>query len=310
MPDDTHDTQMTVHEREQYLPRPVRESTELSVDVVVHRLETIENLMRRAMKPSVDYGVIPGTGSRPTLLKAGAEKLCVMFRLSPQYTTIKTYEGHHLSVESACRMIAPDGSLLGEANAICSTMESKYAYRKAEKTCPSCGKQAIIKGKAEYGGGWLCWKKKNGCGAQFLDDEPTIISQPTGRVPNEDLPDLYNTVIRIAEKRALIAAVRLVTGCSSIFDEEMPVKEDAPEPQDEPRHPQTKDDYPELTAWKNTVATCKTLEDFNGAIPGMSKEQALRLAQWRMLGKAAVAEGWHWSRDANKFEAPPVPAGA
>jgi len=35
------------------------------------------------------------------------------------------------------------------------------------KVCPECGKQTVIKGKAEYGGGWLCWKKKGGCGAKF-----------------------------------------------------------------------------------------------------------------------------------------------
>ena len=39
-----------------------------------------------------------------------------------------------------------------------------------EPSCPSCGKKgAIIKGKEEYGGGYLCYKKKGGCGAKFKD---------------------------------------------------------------------------------------------------------------------------------------------
>lgn len=38
------------------------------------------------------------------------------------------------------------------------------------KECPECEVKAIIKGKAEYGGGHVCWKQKGGCGAKFNDD--------------------------------------------------------------------------------------------------------------------------------------------
>lgn len=193
-----------------------------SVDAVLERLAVIQDLMRRAMSPSIDFGQIPGTNSKPTLLKPGAEKLCVMFRLVPRYATQQTIQGRHLTVGTVCTISDLAGHVLGEASAICSTKESKYAYRKAERTCPKCGKAAIIKGKEEYGGGWLCWKKKDGCGAQWPDAAPEIASQTVGRVDNDDLEDSYNTVIRIAEKRALIAAVRLVTGSSALFDEESP----------------------------------------------------------------------------------------
>ena len=37
--------------------------------------------------------------------------------------------------------------------------------------CPNCGKDTIIKSKPEYGGGWLCYSKKGGCGAKFTDEE-------------------------------------------------------------------------------------------------------------------------------------------
>jgi len=45
--------------------------------------------------------------------------------------------------------------------------------------CPACGAQAVIKGKAEYGGGWLCWKKRGGCGEKFADTDPRF-PQPEG----------------------------------------------------------------------------------------------------------------------------------
>ena len=47
---------------------------------------------------------------------------------------------------------------------------------KTSTLCPNCGKDAIIKGKEEYGGGWLCYKAKGGCGAKFTVD-PTTIDQ-------------------------------------------------------------------------------------------------------------------------------------
>ncbi len=40
--------------------------------------------------------------------------------------------------------------------------------------CPVCGKDAIIQGKPEYGGGWLCYKAKGGCGAKFATDPASV----------------------------------------------------------------------------------------------------------------------------------------
>lgn len=37
--------------------------------------------------------------------------------------------------------------------------------------CPRCGKDAIIKGSPKYGGGRVCWKKRDGCGAKWTDEE-------------------------------------------------------------------------------------------------------------------------------------------
>lgn len=43
-------------------------------------------------------------------------------------------------------------------------------------TCPDCHKVgAIIKGKQDFGGGYLCWDKKGGCGSKFTDDEYALI---------------------------------------------------------------------------------------------------------------------------------------
>lgn len=42
---------------------------------------------------------------------------------------------------------------------------------KVEVVCPECGQfSSVIKGKAEYGGGYLCFKKKGGCGAKWASE--------------------------------------------------------------------------------------------------------------------------------------------
>ena len=42
--------------------------------------------------------------------------------------------------------------------------------------CPLCGAVgSIIKGRPEYGGGYLCYGKKGGCGARFKDDDTRIV---------------------------------------------------------------------------------------------------------------------------------------
>jgi hypothetical protein len=197
-------------------------STPVTAGDLVSRLGTIRDAMSTAMQEDVDYGVIPGT-DKPTLMKPGAEKLGVLFQLDVQLINEKTWgPGEHLTVVSQATVFhAPTGARVGYGEGVCTTRERKYAYRKADRACPSCGLPAIIKGKAEYGGGWLCWSKKGGCNAKFPDGDTTIESQTVGDVENPDLPDLWNTVVKMAEKRARVDAILAVTGASALFTQDM-----------------------------------------------------------------------------------------
>lgn len=212
---------------------------------LVKRLDLIREAMQTAMTADVDYGVIPGTGGKPTLLKPGAEKLAVLFQLDVQTVTRKEWgPGDHLTVEASVTVFhAPTGIRLGSGEGLCTTREKKYGKRKADRVCPTCGATAIIKGKAEYGGGWLCWKKRDGCNAKFSDGDQRIESQQAGEVDNPDLPDTWNTVVKMAKKRAVIDAVLLATGASALFTQDaedlgaqaqpeqpQPVTQDTPEP--------------------------------------------------------------------------------
>lgn len=206
---------------------------ELSIEDVLARVAKVKAVMAKVMREGDHYGVIPGT-PKPTLFKPGAEILLLTFRLDPQYASVEEYDGAHLTVKSVCTLWhLSTGMRLGSGEGSCSTKEAKYAYRRGSRTCPTCGKvETIIKGKAEYGGGWLCYGKKGGCGAKFKDGDATIEAQNVDRVPNPDLPDLWNTVLKMANKRSLVAAVLNVTAASEIFTQDM---EDAPRTESVPR---------------------------------------------------------------------------
>jgi hypothetical protein len=195
---------------------PQVQATEL-----VERLAVIRQAMTSAMQEGVDYGRIPGV-DKPTLLKPGSEKLGVLFQLDIQLVNDKTWgPSEHLTVISHATVFhAPTGARLGYGEGLCTTREKKYAKRKQERECPSCGSAAVIKGKAEYGGGWLCWTKKGGCNAKWPDGAEVIEGQEAGEIDNPDLPDLWNTVIKMAEKRARVDAVLAVTGASALFTQD------------------------------------------------------------------------------------------
>lgn len=186
------------------------------------RVDAIQAIYGKIMRKDSDYGVIPGCGTKPALLKPGAEKIIMAFRLAPTTVhTITDLGGGHREIVVRTTLRAADGTLLGDGVGSCSTMETKYRYRQAERVCPACGKSTIIKGKAEYGGGWLCFAKKGGCGAKFQDGDPAIEKQNIGRVENADLADQYNTVLKMAEKRSLVDVVLRVAGASDIFTQDI-----------------------------------------------------------------------------------------
>jgi hypothetical protein len=214
---------------------PQVQATEL-----VERLAVIRDAMQNAMQKDIDYGEIPGT-NKPALLKPGAEKLSVLFQLDVQLNNEKVWgPGDHLTVMSKATVYhAPSGARLGFGEGVCTTRERKYGKRQAKRTCPHCGMAAVIKGKAEYGGGWLCFKKQDGCGAKFGDGDSVIETQVVGEIDNPDLPDLWNTVVKMAEKRARVDAVLAVTGASALFTQDAeeqappPAQGDAHEPRNE-----------------------------------------------------------------------------
>lgn len=182
--------------------------------------------LKRKFKKEVHYGAPYPGSKKDTLLKPGAELLAAHFGIRPRYDVMdKVLQINPANLSESviiyvyrCEMVdIQSGLVVGEAIGACSSLEDKYRQRKAERVCPKCDKATIIKGKEEYGGGWICFAKKGGCGAKFKDGDKTIEEQPEGVTLNQNPVNELNTIIKMAQKRALTSAVLVATGASAYF---------------------------------------------------------------------------------------------
>lgn len=200
----------------------------MSIESAVERYNAVTEFVSRVLRKDVDYGVIPGTEKR-TLLKPGAEKLTTFFGLSTRFELLERIEdwtGEQHGGEPffyylyRCRLLRGD-VLIAEGDASCNSREAKYRWREAQRACPACGQAAIIKGREEYGGGWVCFKKKGGCGAKYPDGDQSIETQQVGRVYNPDIADQVNTIQKMSQKRSLVGAVLLAVNASEFFTQDV-----------------------------------------------------------------------------------------
>ncbi|NGM17740.1 hypothetical protein GMI70_07010 [Eggerthellaceae bacterium zg-893] len=148
------------------------------------QVNQIQHLMKEVLINGEHYGTVPGCGKKPTLLQPGAEKIAYMFHLVPAYDVERMdLGGGHREYEVTCTLTQRDtGEVVGGGMGTCSTMESKYRYRK------------------DYRSGQ--------------------------RTENPDIADTWNTVMKMAKKRAFVDAVKSTTAASDIFTQDI---EDLPQ---------------------------------------------------------------------------------
>jgi len=194
----------------------------ITMDELKQNLDFIRQVMGTVMKEGQDYGKVPGCGDKPTLLQPGAQKLLMTFQLTNEVAqeTIKDYPGFHREYSFVVRLVSRTGRHW-DGVGTCSTLENKYRFRKAEIKCPKCGRTTIIAGKAEYGGGWICFSKKGGCGAKFQANDPAILNQPRGQTENPNPAECWNTVRKMAFKRALVHAAINATNTSELWTQDI-----------------------------------------------------------------------------------------
>lgn len=205
-------------------PQALAVARSLPIDEVLKRLQFVKQIMKDVLVEDVDYGTIPGCGPKPALFQPGAQKLALTFQLHPQVQkeVLRELGNGHREYEFIIRVGGEFGS---DGVGTCSTMESKYRYRDSKRMCPQCNQPTLIKGKAEYGGGWICFEKKGGCGAKFVDDADAIMKQQVGQIENPNPADQWNTVRKMSYKRGLVHAIINATNTSELwtqdFDDEV-----------------------------------------------------------------------------------------
>lgn len=198
----------------------------LSVDQMARQVEKIQNLMKLLMREDEHYGIIPGTKKR-TLYKSGAEKLGFVFRMTPSFK-IERHDlpGDHREYEVICllRHLETEKQV-GEGIGSCSTMESKYRYRydneeestqkpvpieywDIRKTDPNKAQEILggkgYKPKKEDNGAWIIYKTKS-----------------KNKIENPDIADVFNTVLKMAKKRAYVDAMITACAASDIFTQDL-----------------------------------------------------------------------------------------
>ncbi len=93
------------------------------------QVRLIQQVMKAVMREKEHFGIIPGYGNKPTLFKAGAEKLAHTFRLAPRYEELL---GSHedpdfISYKIRCDLIhIPTGRFVGSGLGTCNSREKRY----------------------------------------------------------------------------------------------------------------------------------------------------------------------------------------
>lgn len=180
------------------------------------QVNSIQEMMGQVMKDGTHYGKVPGCGEKPALLKAGAEKLGLMFGLSALFKIeLNEMQHGHREYSVVCTLKSRSGLEVGQGVGCCSTMESKYRYRGAE--VKSTGRPV----PKEY------WESRDpetlggkGFVAQKIDGQ-WMICEKGEKKENPDIADTYNTVLKMAKKRAHVDAILTTTAASDIFTQDI-----------------------------------------------------------------------------------------
>lgn len=189
---------------------------------VVKQVQVIQEVMHTVMKQDEHYGTIPGT-NKPSLYKAGAEKLSLTFRLRPEYDIRRSdLPNGHREYEVVCTLFhIPTGQSVGQGVGSATTMEGKYRFRPGpvELTDRPVPQEYWNTRDPKLIGGKGFSTKKN-------DQGKWMIAIKGETVEHDNPADYYNTVLKMAKKRAHVDAILTATAASDIFTQDV---EDMPE---------------------------------------------------------------------------------
>lgn len=168
----------------------------MSAQQVLQHAMVVQEVMRAVMKPEVHYGSIPGT-DKPTLFQPGADKLCMTFRIAPEFDIEDLSTADFVRYRVTCRGVHQlSGVTLGSCVGEASSNEEKYKWRRAVTDEEFDATPAAFR-RVKYGKKW---------------NTKQVRTEPA---------DVANTVLKMAEKRAKIGMVLNVTAASDMFGQDL-----------------------------------------------------------------------------------------
>jgi hypothetical protein len=183
------------------------------------QVNLIQEVMKAVMRDGTHFGKVPGT-DKPTLFKAGAEKVLSTFRIA---ATVRLVDD--LSTNDSVRYRVTvqgvnqgTGVVLGDGIGECSSDEEKYKWRRPVHPNEYDATPEDQR-REKWARDGTTWKQ--------------VRVHPA---------DVANTVLKMAHKRALVAMTLVVTAASDIFTQDI---EDLPE---EVRESVTAEDVPSKPA--------------------------------------------------------------
>ena len=240
-------TEAIVGPAPQAVPVPVPAAIEVykpaSIQFAVQRLESVRRFITRALNTGyqrelkkigkraptelekkklksleIDFGTIPGVNKK-FLLQPGAEKLCLWLHVRPVYeTSVEAIpdKAGHIDVVSRCRLFAVGSSeeVYSGPMASCSSMESNFRYRWVKMDPQPTREWSFGEGKMAKALG------THKCYPVYKDNVKTGDWEWSQRADNPNIYDERNKVRQMAEKRALVKAIRNFGAMSEIFTED------------------------------------------------------------------------------------------
>jgi hypothetical protein len=173
--------------------------TALSAAEVRAQVNLIQEVMQSVMKNGTHYGTIPGC-PKPSLFKAGAEKIAVTFHIAVQSRAEDLSTPDAAAYRVTAEASTAHGRFLGAAVGVCSSDEEKYRWRK-----PVCDEEFA---ETPENLRREVWKKVYGKAAKVKQ----VRTEPA---------DIANTILQMADKRAYVAVVRRVTAASDVFTQDI-----------------------------------------------------------------------------------------
>jgi hypothetical protein len=146
----------------------------------------------------------------------------------------------------------------------------------------------------------LCFAKKGGCNSKWKDGAKEIEDQNTDRMENPDPADQYNTVLKMAKKRAQVDATLTAVGASDLLTQDL---EDLPSGSPPPVESYEDAEFTERAAnepaaagalaaidMAETVADLKTLVPQLTKLTGEAKVEGRRRYSDRLKELTAAAQ--------------------